>query len=67
MPDSKPTHNVCIKPDGEGPWFQVGYGWQNDKGNIAIRLYPCVRLDSNEMRDRQIKMILFPTKGVQRG
>lgn len=57
---NKPTHNLCVKrKDGSGKFIQIGAGWQNDKGQINIRLDACVVLNWREVED-EFYLTLFP-------
>lgn len=59
----KPTHNLCIKRKdqrrvGSSAFVQVGVGWQNEKGQISIRLDAGVSLNWRDCDDLWIT--LFP-------
>jgi len=58
---SKPTHNLCLKVERENdkaPWVQVGVGWQNEKGQIGIRLNAGVTLSWHDTQVYSLR--LFP-------
>ena len=50
-----PTHNLCIAPKGEdGTFVTVGAGWENDKGQINIKLNQGTTLNWRDCDDCSI-------------
>jgi len=54
---ARPDFNLCVKKvEGNAPFSQIGVAWSNDKGQLRIKLNPCVTLTDRE----DITIYLFP-------
>lgn len=51
-----PTHRLKVLNKHTDARAEIGAGWQNEDGSIAIRLNPCVVLTAESM----IVITLFP-------
>ena len=55
---AKPDYNLCVTQEDRTGFSQVGAAWVNDKGQIRIKLNPCVTLSDRS----DIKIFLFKAK-----
>ena len=56
-----PTHNLCVKMKDKEParFVQVGVAWENEKGQVNIRLNPGTVLGWRDLEE--MTLTLFPS------
>lgn len=59
---AKPDYNLCVVQEDRKGFSQLGAAWVNDKGQIQIKLNPCVTLSDRS----DIKIYLFKAETTWR-